>query len=189
MTGQMSEEIQGAALVVPRSIMVSILLNGAMGFAVLLVTLFSLVNVEKVITTPTGYPYMQVFLDSTGSVAGATTMASIVTVMEFSANIGILATASRMCWSFCRDRGLPGWQYLKHVTIHQPILAASQKSHRHDSVEVIRSLTLTWILSTQVDPRTALPIRSILFNVLVSVLISFIVLGSSTAFSTYLRSP
>ena len=120
----MSEEIQGAALVVPRSIMVSILLNGAMGFAVLLVTLFSLDNVEKVINTPTKYPYMQVFLDSTGSVAGATTMASIVAVMEFSANIGILATASRMSWSFCRDRGLPGWQYLKHVTTHRPILPA-----------------------------------------------------------------
>ena len=124
MTEQMSEEIQGAALVVPNSIMVSILLNGAMGFAVLLVTLFSLDNVEKVIKTPTEYPYMQVFLDSTGSVAGATTMASIVAVMEFSANIGILATASRMSWSFCRDRGLPGWQYLKHVTTHRPILAA-----------------------------------------------------------------
>lgn len=111
----MSEEIQNAALVVPRSIMVSIFVNGALGFAVLLVTLFSLNDVEKVPKTSTGYPYMKIFLDSTGSVAGATAMASIITVMTFSANIGILATASRMCWSFCRDRGLPGWQLLQHV--------------------------------------------------------------------------
>ena len=111
----MSEEIQGAALVVPRSIMISIFLNGAFGFTALLVTLFSLNDVEKALKTPTEYPYMQVFLDSTGSVAGATAMASIVTVMSFCANIGILATASRMCWSFCRDRGLPGWQTLQHV--------------------------------------------------------------------------
>lgn len=112
---QMSEEIQSAALVVPRSIMISVFLNGALGFVVLLVTLFSLNDVDKALNTPTGYPYMQVFLDSTGSVAGATTMASIITIMAFSANIGILATASRMCWSFCRDRGLPGWQLLQHV--------------------------------------------------------------------------
>ena len=111
----MSEEIQNAALVVPRSIMSSIFINGALGFAVLLATLFSLNNVEKALKTPTHYPYMQVFLDSTGSVAGATAMASIITVMVFSANIGIFATASRMCWSFCRDRGLPGWQSLQHV--------------------------------------------------------------------------
>ena len=112
----MSEEIQNAALVVPRSIMISIFINGALGFAVLLVTLFSLNDVEKALNTPTDYPYMQVFLDSTGSVAGATAMASIITFMAFSANIGILATASRMCWSFCRDRGLPGWQFLQHVS-------------------------------------------------------------------------
>ena len=111
----MSEEIHNAALVVPRSMMTSIFVNGALGFAVLLVTLFSVGHVEEALKTPTDYPYMQIFLDSTGSVAGASAMVSIITVMEYSANIGILATASRMCWSFCRDRGLPGWQSLQHV--------------------------------------------------------------------------
>ena len=122
---QMSEEIQNAALVVPRSVMISIFINGALGFAVLLVTLCSLNDAEKALKTPMNYPYMQVFLDSTGSVAGAAAMASIITVMAFSANIGILATASRMCWSFCRDRGLPGWQSLQHVRdpVEPPIQA------------------------------------------------------------------
>ncbi len=112
----MSEEIQNAALVVPRSIMFSIYINGCLGFAMLLVALFSLNDIEKTLKTPTGYPYMQIFLDSTGSVTGATAMASIIAVMSFSATIGILAAASRMCWSFTRDRGLPGWQYLQHVS-------------------------------------------------------------------------
>lgn len=143
----MSEEIKGAALVVPRSLMSSIFVNGALGFAILLATLFNLDHVEKVLKAPTNYPYMQIFIDSTGSVAGATAMASITTVMSFAANIGILATASRMCWSFCRDRGLPGWQKLQHI-----------------------------------DGRTTLPIRSIVFTMLISVLLSLIVLASSTAF-------
>lgn len=121
----MSEEIQNAALVVPRSIMFSIFINGALGFAVLLVILYSLNDVEKALKTPTNYAYMQVFLDSTGSVAGATVMASIITIMTFSANIGILATASRMCWSFCRDRGLPGWQSLQHVSPFQMCITRS----------------------------------------------------------------
>ena len=111
----MSEEIQGAALVVPRSVMISILLNGALGFAVMLVTLFSLTEVESALQTPTGYFYIQVFLDTTSSIPGVTAMVSIVTFMGVFCNIGILATASRMCWSFCRDRGLPGWQFLQHV--------------------------------------------------------------------------
>ena len=111
----MSEEIQGAALVVPRSIMVSILLNGALGFTIMLATLFSMTDVESALKTPTGYFYIQVFLDATSSIPGVITMVSIVTFMVIFCNIGILATASRMCWSFCRDRGLPGWQFLQHV--------------------------------------------------------------------------
>ena len=39
------------------------------------------------------------------------------------------------------------------------------------------------VVLTQVDPHTALPIRSILFTMLVSILLSLIVLGSSTAFN------
>ena len=111
----MSEEIKDAALVVPRSVTTAVCINGALGFTALLVTLFSLDNVEQVLKTPINYPFMQVFLDSTGSVAGATAMASIITILGFTSNFGILATASRMCWSFCRDRGLPGWQSLQHV--------------------------------------------------------------------------
>ena len=140
----MSEEIQNAALVVPRSIMTSIFINGALGFAVLLVTLFSLSDFEKALKTPTAYPYMQVFLDSTGSVAGATAMASIITIMAFSATIGILATASRMCWSFCRDRGLPGWQSLQRV--RDP-----DEQCLEDLYQVSILLFLNYILACQAD--------------------------------------
>ena len=125
----MSEEIHNAALVVPRSIMTSIFLNGALGFSVLVVMLFSLNDIEKALKTPTGYPYMQVFLDSTKSVPGATAMASIISIIAFSANIGILATASRMCWSFCRDRGLPGWQLLQHV--RDPLSDPNQDAYKY----------------------------------------------------------
>ena len=49
--------------------------------------------------------------------------------------------------------------------------------------------TPNWLLKLmelqliQVDPRSALPIRSILFTMLISILLSLIVLGSSTAFN------
>ena len=137
---QMSEEIQGAALVVPRSIMISIFLNGALGLTVLLITLFSLTDVEKTLNTPTNYPYMQVFLESTKSIAGATVMSSIIAVMAFTANIGIVATASRMCWSFCRDRGLPGWQTLQHVR------APSSKLSRTPAYSPKHTLAVLWCL-------------------------------------------
>ena len=113
---QMSEEIQDASVVVPRAIMFAIFINGSLAFAMLIVTLFSLNDVQGALNTPTGYPYMEILLKSTGSVAGATILASILVVMQYFANVGLLASASRMCWSFARDRGLPGWNLLQHVS-------------------------------------------------------------------------
>lgn len=111
----MSEEIQDASVVVPRSIMFTIFINGTLAFGMLIATLFSLTDVQGALTTPTGYPYMEILLHATGSVAGATILASILVVMQYCANVGLLASASRMCWSFARDRGLPGWKWLQHV--------------------------------------------------------------------------
>lgn len=111
----MSEEIQNASLVVPRSIMTSIFINGSLGFGMLIATLFSIHDIDNPPNGPAGYQFMQIFLESTGSVAGATFMASIITTMQFCANVSLLASASRMCWSFARDRGLPGWRILQHV--------------------------------------------------------------------------
>ena len=113
---QMSEEIENAAVIVPRAIIISLVINGALGFGMLIVTLFSLTNVDGALKSPTGFPFMEIFLNSTGSVAGATVMASILVVMQYAANVGLLAAASRMLWSFARDRGLPGWKYLMHVS-------------------------------------------------------------------------
>ena len=114
---QMSEEIKNASVIVPRSIMFTILINGSLGFSMLIMTLFSLNDVESALDTPTKYPYMDILLKSSGSITGATILASILMVMQFCANAGLLASASRMCWSFARDRGLPGWRFLERVSI------------------------------------------------------------------------
>ena len=113
----MSEEIQDASVVVPRAIMFTIVINGSLAFGMLIATLFSLNDVQGALNTPTGYPYMEILLRSTHSVAGATILASILVVMQYFANVGLLASASRMCWSFARDRGLPGWNWLQHVSV------------------------------------------------------------------------
>ncbi|KAM0804293.1 putative GABA permease [Usnea florida] len=114
----MSEEIQNASVVVPRAIMFSIFINGSLAFCMLITTFFSLTDVQGALNTPTHYPIMEILQHSTGSVAAATVLASILVVMQFCANVGILASTSRMCWSFARDRGLPGWKFLQRVEGH-----------------------------------------------------------------------
>ena len=116
----MAEEIKNAAVVVPRAILISVAINGALGFSMLIALLFCLGDSSLVPTvvlqTPLGFPFMQVFLDATKSVAGSAIMASIILVLGISSTVGLLASSSRMFWSFARDRGLPFWQKISEVS-------------------------------------------------------------------------
>ena len=112
---QMSEEIQNAPTVVPWSILFSIIINGALAFSMIIAALFVTVDLKTALKSPTGYAFMEIFVNATGSLAGATVMACIITVMQLFANVGLLASCSRMFWSFARDRGLPGYRILAKV--------------------------------------------------------------------------
>ncbi|KAJ5408946.1 choline transport protein [Penicillium cosmopolitanum] len=111
----MSEEIKNASTAVPASIMLSVLINGFLGFGMLIAMLFCLGDIEAALKSPTGYPFMSIFLQATGSVAGTAIMGSIITTMGISTSVGMLATTSRQFWSFARDRGIPGWRVWSQV--------------------------------------------------------------------------
>ena len=113
----MAEEIKNAAVVVPRAMIFSIAINGIMGFGMLLALLFCLGDPETALSTPTGYPFIAIFLQAVDSVSGALTMSAIITTLATLGTISWVAGASRMTWSFARDRGLPGWRYLSKVSL------------------------------------------------------------------------
>jgi choline transport protein len=111
----MSEEIKNASRVVPGAMIFSLIMNGLLGFGMLLAILFCLGDVDTVLLTPTGYPFMAIFQQGVKSLGGATAMSAIITALVVCATISVVASASRMTWSFARDRGLPGWKWLSKV--------------------------------------------------------------------------
>lgn len=116
----MSEEIENASINVPRSMMASVVLNGTLGFSMLIAVLFCLGDIESVVETPTGYPFLAIFQNGVQSLGGATTMGAIVAVLGVCATIAFVATSSRMTWSFARDHGLPFWRHLSKVGLVFP---------------------------------------------------------------------
>lgn len=106
----MAEEIRNAAVVLPRAIMLSVLINGILGFGMLIAVLFCLEDVEKALKSPTGYPFIEIFFQARKSVTGAVLMTTIVLIITMFGVMGILAALSRQFWSFARDRAIPGWR-------------------------------------------------------------------------------
>jgi hypothetical protein len=113
----MSEEVENASVTVPRAIMLGVFINGTLGFGMLLATLFCLGNVDDILSAPYLYPFIEIFVASTGSVSGSTAMASLIVLLSFCTTIGLMASSSRMTWSFARDHGLPGWEALSKVCL------------------------------------------------------------------------
>lgn len=96
--------------------MTGLTINGTLGFAMMIATLYAIGNIDDALAENPQYPFMAIFRNAVGSTAGATVMSAIVVIMSFSATTGCLASASRIYWAFARDRGLPGWKFLKKVS-------------------------------------------------------------------------
>lgn len=111
----MAEEVANAAVVIPRAIITGMSLNSLLGLSMMLTILFCLGDVKSVLNSATGFPFIQVFYDSTHSYAGASVMTAIIIVLTMACSTGITTTSSRMTWSFARDKGLPFSRFLKEV--------------------------------------------------------------------------
>lgn len=91
-----------------------------MAFAIVLGMLFCLTNIEAAIEASETiyYPFLEIFYASVNSRAGACVMASLVLMLAIVSTVGIYASASRMVWSFARDKGLPFSGHLVKVRLN-----------------------------------------------------------------------
>ena len=111
----LAEEVRNASTVVPWAMIATILLNGALGLATCIAFSFTLGDLERDLTSPTGYDFIQVFFDATHSRVGSSVMTAILIALVTCASFGFLASASRQTWAFARDKGLPFSGFLSHV--------------------------------------------------------------------------
>lgn len=111
----MSEELRDASKTLPRAMVATALINGSMGFIMLITFCMVLGNVEEVLATPTMQPFIQVFYNSTQSYSGTNVMTTIMIVMATFGCVTNIATSSRQLWAFARDQGLPFSAWLAYV--------------------------------------------------------------------------
>lgn len=154
----MSEEIHNASTVVPWAMITTIVLNGILGFALLIALLFCLGDINDALNSSTGFPFIEIFKQATNSNAAATGMTCIILTILFAAAIGIMATASRLLWSFARDNGVPGSAYISRVRrSSEPFFSScltlcyrcmNQQHYRYTLSLLVQSSHFCWHSST-----------------------------------------
>ena len=112
----MAEEVRDPRRNVPRSMLLSLVINGCLAFALLIAVLYCTVDLQDALeNAPNGYPFVLIFANGVGSRAGASVMTVIVLVLEFCSAVASMAGGSRIAWAFARDKGLPGSAMLAKV--------------------------------------------------------------------------
>lgn len=95
--------------------MSSVAVNGVLGFIMLVTLCFTLGEVGAVLDTPTGFPFIQIFYNTTGSLVATNAMTAVLIVTLTASTITEVATASRQLWSFARDEGIPFSSFFAYV--------------------------------------------------------------------------
>ncbi|KAF1847965.1 amino acid permease [Cucurbitaria berberidis CBS 394.84] len=111
----LAEEMPHASRNVPLAMVGSTLVNGILGLGYSIMLLFSTGPLEALLTTPTGFPFMQIFLDGTKSPVGATVMSAIIDIIAITASVAGVTSTSRTLWAFARDKATPFDRYFSYV--------------------------------------------------------------------------
>jgi choline transport protein len=163
----MCEEVENPEVEVPKSLVLSICINGFLGIGMMLIMLFCIGDVQDALTSPTGFPFIQIFQQALpNSTAFTTGLASLLLILLVSAVVAVTAAASRVTWAFARDDGLPGSSYLKKASAPQS--------------------NLTWytlLTNFEIDDRAKLPVWSLALSFVITLLLGLINVASATAFN------
>jgi len=102
----MSEETHRARISAPVGIFSAVLASFPFGWFMLFAMVASIQDYDAVLNSPTGMPFVQVFIDATG-VKPALFLLIIVIGATFFAAIAFVASLSRVIYALARDGGFP----------------------------------------------------------------------------------
>ena len=116
-SAHLSEETHGASRNAARGVWTSIFYSAIIGWLVLLAITFAVQDPANVSDPENGFGVGSVFAILAGALdsAGFKAVVLICTVGQLFCGLACLTSASRMCFAFSRDRGMPGSRHLAKV--------------------------------------------------------------------------
>jgi choline transport protein len=113
----MAEEVANASSNVPKAMISTVCINGALGLATYIFILYCFGNPEETLGTPFGLPFIQIFQTALQSQAATTALTCLLISLYTFATFNFVASASRQAWAFARDNGLPYSRLFSRVSV------------------------------------------------------------------------
>ena len=110
----------------PYSIIIAAVSNSVMLFAFVICLLFCIGNLEKVQSTPTALPLIEVYYEATKSKAYTNALVAMPAIILFFTLFNVFASVSRLIWVFAKDKGLPFSKTFSYVSVS--LMQAKAKS-------------------------------------------------------------
>jgi len=107
--------------VIPKVIIWTVLVNGPMVWIFAILCLFGISDFAAVLHTSTGYPLIEILLQTIRSRASTTAIMAFILTTNFGAMFGDIATVGRLTWAFARDDGLLFSNYFRRIEADQRI--------------------------------------------------------------------
>ena len=116
-SAHLSEETHGASRNAARGVWTSIFYSAIIGWFVLLAITFAVQDPANISDPENGFGVGSIFAILAGALdtAGFKAVLVICTVGQLFCGLACLTSASRMCFAFSRDRGMPGSRHLSKV--------------------------------------------------------------------------
>jgi choline transport protein len=76
-------------------------------FAMALTICFCILDLDRVVNSPTGVPILEIFFQSTGHKAASVALLSLLLYLISACAVSSMQTANRLIWAFARDGALP----------------------------------------------------------------------------------
>ncbi|KAJ3561020.1 hypothetical protein NP233_g10456 [Leucocoprinus birnbaumii] len=113
-SAHMTEETKNAAMSGSIGIIMAIGVSAILGWFLILGLLFSIQDLDRTISSETGQPVTQIFIDTVGENGAIVLMVIVIGAMYFCGTFSITSN-SRMMYAFARDGGIPGHRFLAKV--------------------------------------------------------------------------
>lgn len=111
----LAEELKDASRQLPKAMMSTAGVNYLLGFLMLIAFIAVVGDVEEVLATPTGQPWIQVIWNATQSRTATMVMSAFIVFFYIFCAVNQNTTSSRQLYAFGRDGGLPFSRWVSYV--------------------------------------------------------------------------